>query len=69
MCTLTVPRGTNSGTVLRLKGKGALNRKTRKTGDQLVSLRIVMPDDVDAQLAEFMEEWRKDNSYDPGRKG
>jgi hypothetical protein len=36
-------------------------------GDQLVTIRIVMPDNVDDELSYFMSEWRKRHPYDPGR--
>lgn len=56
---LSVPPGSSSGRVLRLKGKG-FTRKNGSRGDQLVSLQITLPDDV-SELAEKLEGWR-----DPG---
>lgn len=64
---VTIPKGTSSGRLLRLKGKGVVNKATAKTGDQLVSVRIVMPSDIDDQLAYFMTEWRLKNGYNPRR--
>ena len=49
---LNVPAGSNSGTQLRLKGKGIAGR-----GDQLVRLRIVLPQRPDEQLNEFLKGW------------
>ena len=49
---LNVPPGSNSGTQLRLKGKGIAGR-----GDQLVRLRIVLPQRPDHQLNEFLKSW------------
>src|SRR5436190_1797352 len=43
---LTIPKGTNSGRVFRLKGKGVRNAASGHTGDQLVSVRIVPPDKI-----------------------
>ena len=43
---LTVPPGTSSGAKLRLKGKGIRNQKTGTQGDQLVEVRIVVPDET-----------------------
>ncbi len=43
---LTVPPGTSSGAKLRLKGKGIRNQKTGSQGDQLVEVRIVVPDET-----------------------
>lgn len=64
---LTLPKATSSGRIFRLKGKGVRNSATGKTGDQLVAVRIVLPDQVDDKLAYFLSEWRQANPYDPGR--
>ena len=62
---LTIPKGTSSGKVFRLKGKGV---KTHGgAGDQLVTVRIVLPETVDADLSYFLSEWRQKHGYDPGR--
>lgn len=66
---LTVPKGTSSGRVLRLKGKGVRNLATGAAGDQLVTVRIVLPDTIDDQLSYFFSEWRQKHTYDPGRRG
>jgi DnaJ-class molecular chaperone len=63
--TLTVPPGSNSGAVLRLKGKGIAGPKAR--GDQLVTLTVVLPDD-DAELKKFVEKWGPHHGYDPRGK-
>lgn len=62
---LNIPKGTNSGTVFRLRGKGVRSMTTGAIGDQLVTVRIVMPETIDDQLAYFMSEWRQKNAYDP----
>jgi DnaJ-class molecular chaperone len=62
---LTLPKGTSSGRVFRLKGKGVLNRTTGVAGDQLVTVSIVLPDKIDDGLAYFLSEWRQKNAYDP----
>jgi len=59
---LTVPRGATTGQTLRLKGRGV------KGGDQLVTLSVAMPPEIDEELARFMEGWRKDHGYNPRRK-
>jgi DnaJ-class molecular chaperone len=50
-----------------LKGKGVHNTTTGHTGDQLVTVRIVLPETIDEKLAYFLSEWRQKNQYDPGR--
>ncbi len=64
---LTIPKGTSSGKTFRLKGKG-VKGKGGPTGDELVTIRIVMPDTIDDTLSYFFSEWRQKNAYDPGRK-
>lgn len=64
---LQIPKGTSSGRIFRLKGKGVRNAADGSTGDQLVTIRIVMPENVDDTLSYFMTEWKKTHPYDPGR--
>jgi DnaJ-class molecular chaperone len=64
---LTIPKGTSSGKTFRLKGKG-VKGKTGTVGDELVTVRIVMPEAIDDSLSYFFSEWRQKNAYDPGRK-
>ena len=52
---LTVPKGTTSGKVLRLKERGFIG-KDGKRGDQLVAIEIAIPPD-DAELQRFAEAW------------
>lgn len=65
---LSIPPATSSGRVFRLKGKGVTNAATGLTGDQLVTVRIVLPETIDEGLAGFLRTWRETNGYDPGRK-
>jgi DnaJ-class molecular chaperone len=65
---LTIPKGTSSGRVFRLKGKGIKSAGRSEPGDQLVTVKIVLPEVVDDSLAYFFSEWRQKNGYDPGRK-
>jgi DnaJ-class molecular chaperone len=51
---LSIPKGSSSGKVLRLKGKG-FTGKGGQRGDQLVTLQVDVPDDPD--LARFLEGW------------
>ena len=64
---LTLPKGTSSGRVFRLKGKGVRNMTTGTTGDQLVTVRIVLPERIDDELSYFISEWRQKHQYNPGR--
>ncbi len=52
---LTVPKGSSSGKVLRIKGRGFTD-KSGKRGDQLVSLAVSLPTG-DPELEAFAERW------------
>ena len=60
---LTVPKNTSSGQAFRVKGKGVNNAGAGKLGDQIVTVRIVLPERPDESLAYFLSEWRKKNGY------
>ncbi|MFE0756699.1 DnaJ C-terminal domain-containing protein [Inquilinus sp. NPDC058860] len=65
---LTIPKGSNSGAVLRLKGKGVRSPTSGGRGDQYVRLAVTLPDPADPELARFVEDWGARHPYDP-RKG
>ncbi len=67
--TLTVPKGSNSGQMLRLKGRGLVAAQGGARGDLLARLQIMLPDAPDEALEKFAEKWRKDRPYAPRRKG
>jgi len=52
---LTIPKGSTSGKILRLKGRG-FTAKNGKRGDQLVAIEIDLPSD-DPELQSFAEKW------------
>lgn len=62
--TLTVPPGSNTGTTLRLKGKGISRGKGGERGDQFVKLRVMLPDKPDAELQKFLLQWARTHDYD-----
>lgn len=63
--TMTIPKGSNTGTLLRLKGKGMPGAAGRPAGDQVVRLEVALPAEVDPELAELVERWEKRHRYDP----
>ncbi len=63
--SVTVPKGSSSGTSLRLKGKGLKNSKTGSAGDQIVRLKIVLPDTADEEFEQFISNWRGDKNQNP----
>jgi DnaJ-class molecular chaperone len=65
--TLSIPPGSNSGSTLRLKGKGMPGPLGRR-GDLMARLVVTLPDKPDDELIKFAEEWRKDRPYTPRRR-
>lgn len=63
---LTVPKGSNTGSTLRLKGKGVPKRGGGH-GDQLVKLKVMAPTEPDPALETFLAGWTPASPYDPRR--
>jgi DnaJ-class molecular chaperone len=61
--TLKVPPGSNTGTMLRLKGKGLPERGGTAAGDQYVKLRVVLPEPPDPELTRFLTSWAETHGY------
>jgi DnaJ-class molecular chaperone len=59
---MTVPAGSNSGTRLRLRGRGIAS-KGAPAGDQYVTLKIMLPSKPDSALQDFVSTW-PDRDYD-----
>jgi DnaJ-class molecular chaperone len=64
---LTVPKGSNTGAVLRLRGKGVA-RPDGSHGDELVKLKVMLPEKPDAELETFLSGWSPGAAYDPRRE-
>jgi len=60
--SLTIPANSNSGTRLRLKGRGVSG------GDQFVVLKIALPSDSEPELEAFLKTWTPSHAFNP-RKG
>ena len=67
--TMTIPKGSDTGARLRLRGKGIHHRRRghETTGDQYVTLKVTIGASGDAELAKFLEEWAKTHPTDPRR--
>ncbi|MEA2937981.1 MAG: hypothetical protein QOG83_861 [Alphaproteobacteria bacterium] len=60
--TMTVPKWSNTGTVLRLKGKG-VPRVDGSKGDEFVTLKVMLPEKPDPELEKFVARWH--GAYTP----
>ncbi|MFW6205933.1 MAG: molecular chaperone DnaJ [Gemmatimonadota bacterium] len=54
-----IPKGTQSGTVLRLRGRGLPNLQAPGRGDQLVRVVVWVPDRVDAEHEALLRQLRE----------
>lgn len=63
--TVSVPQGANTGTKLRLKGKGIAATKKDPAGDQYVTLKVMLPKTPDPELEAFVKEWAAKKPYNP----
>jgi DnaJ-class molecular chaperone len=61
--TMTIPKGSDTGAQLRLRGKG-IQRKN-SPGDQYVTLKVVVGPSSDPELADFLEKWAPRHPFDP----
>lgn len=66
--SVTVPKNASSGRTLRLKGRG-VKRRGGDRGDQLVKLRIALPEKPDAELETLIRDWAESHDYDPRGRG
>jgi DnaJ-class molecular chaperone len=63
--SMRVPKGANTGTTLRLRGRGIVDQKSGQRGDQYVRLQVVLPKAPDPELEELVRRWAEDHAYDP----
>lgn len=61
--SLSIPANSNTGTTLRLKGKGIAAHGGAPAGDLYVRLVVSLPDKPDEALKSFASSWQAD--YDP----
>jgi DnaJ-class molecular chaperone len=65
--TMTLPKGSNTGTTMRLKGKGAPHHGGGH-GDEFVKLRVVLPKGPDPELEAFVSKWDR-KAFNPREDG
>src|SRR5271163_3648033 len=62
---VSIAAGASGGRVLRLRGKGLPASADHPAGDLLATLRIVLPNEVDAELTALMHKMRDQKPYQP----
>ena len=63
---LKIPKGSNAGAILRLKGRGVARNGHR--GDELVTLKVMTPTHPEPELEAFLAQWKPVHAYDPRRE-
>jgi DnaJ-class molecular chaperone len=62
--TMKVPKWSNTGTVLRLKGKG-VPRSDDTRGDEYVALKVMLPEKPDPAFERLVAQWRSGKANHP----
>jgi len=60
--TMTIPKASDTGTQLRLRGKGI---QKKHPGDEIVTLKVFIGQTSDPELATFLEKWAPQHPFDP----
>lgn len=62
---LNIPPGLNTGGKLRIKEKGMPLGEGKGRGDQIVIIKVMLPDNMDTEFKEFIKNWSRNHSYNP----
>lgn len=68
---VTIPPGTQPGTILRLENEGIPDVRTGRRGDQLIQINVDVPENLTAKQEELLKEWAETEEIDvtPQRQG
>jgi DnaJ-class molecular chaperone len=61
---MTIPKHSDTGAVLRLRGRGVPAHGGAQAGDEYITLKVVLSD-ADEALETFLREWSTQHSFDP----
>jgi len=65
---LKIPAGTQSGQILRMRGKGVPDPQSGRKGDQYVHIQITIPENLDERSKKLLEELAQLNPDNPRKK-
>ncbi len=58
---LTIPSGTQTGTVFRLRGKGIPDIDTGRRGDEFVKVKVIIPTRLNSRQKELLREFERES--------
>ena len=61
---MSIPKGANTGRMLRLKGKGAPGSDGGR-GNALVRLQVMLPESPNPELEDFASRWTGGKRHNP----
>ena len=64
-----IPKGANTGTTMRLRGKGVADQKGGTRGDHMLELRVTLPEAPDPELEASSPNGRASTPMIPRTKG
>ena len=65
---VTVPKGSNAGTTLRLRDRGIRNRKSGQRGHQMINLKVILPVVDEPELVAFLDAWQPNSQQNPRKE-
>ncbi|MCP4124462.1 MAG: molecular chaperone DnaJ [Bacteroidetes bacterium] len=65
---IKVPKGTQSGKLFRLKGKGLPSLNSYGRGDQLIDVNVYTPTNFSSEESKILEKLRDSDNFDPNNK-
>ncbi len=65
---LKIPSGINTGSKLKLKGKGLLLANKKNRGDHYIIIQIMLPAVIDDELHDWIKNWTKNHPYNPRKE-
>lgn len=68
LVTMSVPKGSNTGTTLRLRDRGICDRKSGQRGHQFINLKVVLPAAEEPELVAFLETWQPKTEQNPRKE-
>jgi molecular chaperone DnaJ len=58
--TLKIPKGTQPETILRMRGKGIPHLNSHGTGDELIKIKVEIPEKINKKQEELLQEYDKE---------